>query len=174
MTIDRHGTFVLLVAVVTTVSSSSAAGRSVGTRPAVSLPREFAIESRDSIRSPHAEQPAPTDARVRVRNIRLEASPPVGDSVSATLKFDVHNDGSKNLIHMVLSVSLLDAPHRGAPAALPLVLVGPFKVRASHVLPPGYSVHYEIRLRNVSSDCNCVPTVDVLEAGFAAEEGSEH
>jgi len=98
----------------------------------------------------------------------------VGVNGAATLKFDVHNESLRNLASMVLSISLAEAPREGSGNAVPTVLVGPVKVLAKRLVLPGYTVHYELRLRNISSDCGCVPTVDVLEAHFAPEDEPEH
>ena len=170
MRVGKFDALALIVAAATTFSFTSVDARAIETRSAVN---PAAAESDASIRSSR-ERPRSTGTPVRVRNIRLEASPPVDEAESATLKFDVHNESLRNLASMVLSISLVEAPRDGSVDAVPTVLVGPVKVLATRLLLPGYTVHYELRLRNISSDCGCVPTVDVLEARFEPEDEPEH
>jgi len=43
-------------------------------------------------------------------------------------------------------------------------LVRPFKIRGNVVLQAGYTINYEMLLRNLSSDCRYIATVDVVSA----------
>jgi hypothetical protein len=40
--------------------------------------------------------------------------------------------------------------------------VGPFTIRGEVVLEAGYSLNYEMLLRSFSSDCYCMPNVEVV------------
>ena len=46
----------------------------------------------------------------------------------------------------------------------PRVIGGPFKILMKEVLLADYSVHYELRLRDLSAACGCVPAVELLSA----------
>jgi len=105
-----------------------------------------------------------------VRDIKLEPASPVdGDeSPTAMLKFDVYNEVDLSIAGVVVSVSVLGESSGLTPEVRP-VLVRPFKIRVSQVLQPGYSVHYELRMKNISADCDCLPRVEVVEARIVEE-----
>ena len=48
--------------------------------------------------------------------------------------------------------------------ALTRAVLKPFTLRTEATLEPGYSVDYEMRLRNLSARCQCVPKVEVVSA----------
>lgn len=99
---------------------------------------------------------------LRVHNVRLEPGPLAESSPSATLKFDMLNDGASRLTNIVLEVSILEKHQQEQSNGRQNVLVRPFTIREKVVLQPGYSMEYELRLRNFSSDCSCVPRVDIV------------
>jgi hypothetical protein len=104
---------------------------------------------------------------VRVENVRLEAPVPAEALPSALLKFDVFNGTSTSLTDVVLEISILEKP-----ATTELVgraVVRPFKIRGTVVLEAGYTINYSMLLRNVSSDCRCVPNVDVVSVHWLPE-----
>jgi hypothetical protein len=98
--------------------------------------------------------------RVLIENVRLEPPRPPEPAPSSLLKFDVVNYGTNSITDVVLEVSvvqqLADKIHD------PPVVVHPFKMRASLIFDPGQAISYELLLRNLSVDCDCIPTVKVL------------
>jgi hypothetical protein len=110
---------------------------------------------------------------VAARNARLERAEPIGDSESATLTFDVYNEVDVSVTDIMVSVSVLGTVVPDSPD-LRRVVVQPFKIRLKEVLLAGGSVHYELRLRNLSPDCDCVPTVEVIDARVLADTGLEN
>jgi hypothetical protein len=60
-----------------------------------------------------------------------------------------------------MKVSVIEAAEtrRDAPRT---VLAGPFEIRGKAPLDPGFTMTYEIRLRNLSPDCGCVGTVNIV------------
>ena len=60
---------------------------------------------------------------------------------------------------VLLEVSILEQLPPGEPLRSRRVLAGPFFVRGTAVLQPGYTINYEMLLHNLSSDCSCVPKV---------------
>lgn len=123
---------------------------------------------RGILRSPN-DVPSNQDAvdGIAVRHIRLEAATPVDGSPSVVLKFDVHNEGSANVTDIVLSVSL-----RKSDSAEPVepARVQPFTIKLRNVVLAGYSVDYEIRLRNVSLEAANSPVIEVVDARRAADD----
>jgi hypothetical protein len=80
-------------------------------------------------------------------------------SPGTVLKFDLLNASVNRLADPVLQISIVE---KTEPSALRRILVGPFTIRGEVVLEVGYSVNYEMLLRNFSSDCHCVPNVEVV------------
>jgi hypothetical protein len=125
--------------------------------------------------APHVLRPSvtttdatPAEHPIAIRHPRLEASTTREYQESTILKFDVENESDTSQTDIELSVSLL-GPIDGGEEERP-VLVRPFTIRVDTVLPAGYSLEYEIRLRNIRSDCDCVPKIDILNARAVVEE----
>jgi hypothetical protein len=111
-----------------------------------------------------AKPAATIEPAVVVRNVRLVSAPPLEESPTGVVKFDVFNEGKSDLQAVTLEISILDTPPAlGQDAPLPNLLVGPFRVRTKSALKAGYSVHYEVRLRNFPIACDCAATVDVID-----------
>jgi hypothetical protein len=122
---------------------------------------------------PAGAQPArpapPRDSTpLKVQNIRLEPGPLAESSPSTTLKFDMLNDGASHLTNIVLEVSIVKVRQEESDARQN-VLVRPFTIRETVVLQPGYSMEYELRFRNFSPDCGCVPRVNVVSVESLAD-----
>jgi len=107
---------------------------------------------------------------LRVDNVRLEAAVREEASPSTILKFDLFNGGSAPLTDLVLEISILE---KAAPTELAgRAIVRPFKIRGNVVLQAGYTINYEMLLRNLSSDCRCIANVDVVSVHWLPETGS--
>lgn len=97
---------------------------------------------------------------LRVENVRLEAAVHAETTPSTLLKFDVINGTSTPLTTIVLEISILEKP---APTELTgRVLVRPFEIRGNVALEAGYTLNFEMLLRNLSSDCRCIANVEVV------------
>jgi len=139
----------------------------VHAEPSISSLRE-ALSTRD--KAQHRTEPdgaanVPNTGRapaVTVREMKLKPDEPIEGAQSSTLMFDVYNEAAASITDVVVSVSLLDATVKDS--SDPRIIVGPFKIRLKEILLADYSVHYELRLRNLSSDCGCVPAIEVLDA----------
>jgi hypothetical protein len=105
---------------------------------------------------------------IAVRDVKLERAEPIEDAESSTLAFDVYNELDMAVSGVTISVSVL-GPVREDAAERRAVIVRPFEVRLKEVLLPGYSVHYELRLRNMSAEWECVPQIEVLDARALAD-----
>ena len=101
---------------------------------------------------------------LRIDHVRLERAPQAKTLPSAILKFDLLNEAADRMTDVLLEVSILEQPSPGDPLRPRRVLVGPFNVGGAAVLQPGYTIKYEMLLRNFSSDCGCIPRVVVTSA----------
>jgi hypothetical protein len=80
------------------------------------------------------------------------------------LKFDVFNDTSLRLTDVVMRVSFLEKQAPDIADVPARVLVGPVTVRVTAVLQAESVLSYEMLFRNLSSDCDCSPSVEILSA----------
>jgi hypothetical protein len=132
---------------------------------------DYANASRGIISIP--DDPKRIDATARllkVGNVRLEA--PVHAEVlpSTLLKFDVFNGAPTPLTDLVLEISVLEKPALTELSGR--ALVRPFQIRGNIVLQAGYTVNFEMLLRNLASDCRCIANVDVVSVHWLPEAGS--
>jgi hypothetical protein len=105
-----------------------------------------------------------------IDNVRLETPLHAEASPSALLKFDVFNGGSTPLTDLILEISIVEKSAAKELAAR--TLVRPFQIRGNIVLQAGYTINYEMLLRNLSSDCRCVTNVDVVSFRWLPEASS--
>jgi hypothetical protein len=82
--------------------------------------------------------------------------------------FDVNNHGRRQVTDIDVEVILVATSSEDRTLTSPPVLAGPITVRTRRALMPGERFDYEIRLRNVTSDCECLPKVNVVAARFAS------
>ena len=120
--------------------------------------------------SPVVGAPARSESGLSVHCVRLEPAPlPVAEP-SIVLKFDLVNDGLATLTDVILEVAIRE---RSTNAEVdPQVVAGPFVIRGHVDLQPGYTLNYEMLLRNVPSDCRCVADVSIV-AGSAKAAAAE-
>jgi hypothetical protein len=116
-------------------------------------------------------KPTPERSPLRVAHVRLEPAPAMKTLPFSVLKFDLFNVSSNRLTDVVLEISIVEKPDPDQVLGSRRVLVGPFTVRGSVVLESGYSINYEMLLRNFSSDCSCVANVDVLSVRSLPDSG---
>lgn len=110
---------------------------------------------------PSPEQPAIPSA-LRVSDIRLEPQAILEREPASMLRFSLENDGIVQMRDVVLTIAVFEKQTQ--PTATPKVIVRPFQLRTPATVEPGYFVEYEMLLRNLSTDCNCVPRVEVVSA----------
>jgi hypothetical protein len=102
---------------------------------------------------------------VSIANVRLEPASPLEASPSMTLKFAIANEGSTSVSDIILKIAIVEKPKSEHPEPARRVLVGPFTIRGGDVvLRAGYTMNYEMLMRNLSSECSCLAIVDVLSA----------
>jgi hypothetical protein len=74
------------------------------------------------------------------------------------------------LTDLILEISILEKS--AAKELAGRALVRPFQIRGNIVLQAGYTINYEMLLRNLSSDCRCVANVDVVSVHWLPTAGS--
>jgi hypothetical protein len=99
---------------------------------------------------------------LRIENIRLEPARGTEAASAALLKFEMFNASASRLTDVVLEVSILEAPRSNHASARPRLVAGPFTIRGNVTRDSGYTLNYEILLRNLSPHCHCLGKVDVL------------
>ena len=104
---------------------------------------------------------------LKVQRVRLEPAPPMSASPGTVLKFDLYNASTNRLADPLLQIAIVE---KTEPSALRRILVGPFTIRGEVVLEAGYRLNYEMLLRNFSSDCHCLPNVEVYQFGLYSNE----
>jgi hypothetical protein len=112
--------------------------------------------------------PSPNATAVTIRDVQLEHADPIDDMPTSTLTFDVHNTVESSVTDVVVGVAVLRTPKADSQEA-PGVVVRPFTIRLREVVLGGSSIRYELRLRNLSSDCACTPKVGVIDARILSE-----
>jgi hypothetical protein len=108
---------------------------------------------------------------LKIEHVRLEPPPPTEALPSSVLKFDVLNESSSRLTDLLLEVSIVEQPPLADSPRRRRVLVGPFTIQADVVLESGYTINYEMLLRNFSSDCDCLATVEAVSARSIPDSG---
>jgi hypothetical protein len=103
----------------------------------------------------------PEHPALRVSEIRLEPAPATEVEPSAVLRFNLENHGITQLADVVLRIAVYTEPSE---AEVPRAIVRPFTLHTDATLEPGYSVDYEMRFRNLTAGCHCVPKVEVVSA----------
>ena len=112
-----------------------------------------------------ASPPAVRPSTLKVQRVRLEATLPPIPTPSVVLKFDLVNDGLVTVSGVILEVAIRE---RLSTDADPHVVAGPFTIRGDVDLQAGYTLNYEMLLRNLPSDCDCVADVAIVERRAAA------
>jgi hypothetical protein len=106
---------------------------------------------------------------ISIQSVRLELALASGSVPTAFLKFKMHNQGSQSVAGIVLRVSLVSRQDHADTDGTQTIVAGPFTIRAKRVLRPGYTIEFDLGLRNIGSDCACIPNVEVVAARFAYE-----
>jgi hypothetical protein len=115
-----------------------------------------------SLAGPLGTKTAAEAQPLKVQNIRVEREPTQTASPDATVKFEIFNEGSTILTDITLRVSIVERPNPAHPDAAPQVRAGPYTIKGTVALQPGYLLNYQMRLRNLPSDCGCTASVEVL------------
>jgi hypothetical protein len=127
--------------------------------------RDPSIRRLDS--SQIATAPVRAESVLSVHRVRLEPAPPSVVKPSVVLKFDLVNDGLATVRDVILEVAIRQKSSTDADVAAQVV-AGPFVIRANVDLQAGYTLNYEMLLRNLPSDCNCVADVAIVTAHVTA------
>ena len=100
---------------------------------------------------------------LRIHNVRLEAPPLDGPKPSVILKFDLLNDSDVRITDVMIEIAIVAKPQTVSEPA-PRVIVRPFIIRGHVTIEAGYTVAYQMLLRNLAPDCECQADVNVVSA----------
>lgn len=113
---------------------------------------------------------AKAESPLKIENARLDAAPPPLTATATVLKFDVVNNSPTQVTDVVLEVSIVERPApdervnegNSEQRHTAHVVVGPFIIRGRVIIEAGYTLEYEVLLRNFTPGCSCVAKIDVL------------
>jgi hypothetical protein len=74
------------------------------------------------------------------------------------------NEGALRVADVVIEISILDKERSENHDGQPAPIVRPFRISAHATIEAGYTVNYQMLLRNLSPECPCVATVKILSA----------
>ena len=112
------------------------------------------------------EPPTPT-SMVTIKNVRLRSAPATEPAPSAILEFDILNQAGMTVTDLVFEVSIAQKPEPDHAPGPKHVVAGPFTIKGTIDLDAGYTIAYEVLLRNLSSDCSCAPEVHVVSVTWS-------
>jgi hypothetical protein len=99
---------------------------------------------------------------LRVSNVRLDAPSAEVSRPAALLKFDLLNDGELRVTDVRVEITIFE---RSRSNTWPRrIVAGPVTIRGHATIEAGYTVSYEMLLRNLASDCDCDPHVSIVSA----------
>jgi len=101
---------------------------------------------------------------LHIRNVRLEAPPPNADRPSALLRFDMLNNSTVRMTDVSIEIAIVEKWQSPDQSRMPRVIVGPFTIRGDATIEAGYTLNYQMLLRNLSSDCGCQANITVVSA----------
>src|SRR5919198_4218388 len=141
------------------LSSTAAVSSQIASARLPMTPHQSEIEQTPSL--PGAVERATTEratvSTLRIGNVRLEHVAHAGlTAPSSMLKFDMFNESSGTLRDPVLEISIVEKRNAEDTIALPRMLAGPYTIKTNVILNAGFSISYEIMLRNLAPDCDCV------------------
>ena len=154
--------FVAIGALLACVASPDAAAptqRGTGSQP----PEQLTPSKPDPTTETNVRRLA-GEAWLRVDNLRVEPAPKEAPDSSALLKFDMLNESTLRLSDVVVRVSFFEEQAKDTEAPPGRAVVGPVTVRVHETIEAGYVLGIEMLFRNLPSDCDCAPRVDVLSA----------
>ena len=151
---------------------------SVGAVIGVALCVEIAradVRSRANIRTEVIGQPLSTDlarvlqdpvpiASLRIANVRIEVPPADAPKPSSLLKFDILNESDLRVSDVLIEIAIVDNRLPDDGGLRPRPVVGPFRISGHATIEAGYTVNYQMLLRNLNPECPCVANVRVVSA----------
>ena len=83
------------------------------------------------------------------------------------MEFEILNQAAMTVTDLVFEVSVAQKPELDQGPGPKRVAAGPFTIKGTIDLDAGYTIAYEVLLRNLSSDCSCAPEVDVVSVTWS-------
>jgi hypothetical protein len=103
-------------------------------------------------------------ASLRIANVRIEVPPAHAPKPSSLLKFDMLNEGDLRVADVQIEIAIVDNKLADDGDLQSRPIVGPFRISGHATIEAGYTVNYEMLLRNLNPECPCVATVRVVSA----------
>jgi hypothetical protein len=88
------------------------------------------------------------------------------------LKFDLLNASDVRMGAIVLRVVVRERTTDADGSVDGRLVAGPFMIRGTHAIEPGFTFEYELLLKNLRSDCECTAEVTVLSAQPVTSDSS--
>jgi hypothetical protein len=112
----------------------------------------------------HASAAEPSALQLTIANVEIQSGPFIDLSPTTDVTFELTNRAATAYRNVVLEVSMVSGTGAAERDQAPLVLAGPVAIRSTFELQPGFTMLYQMRLRNFSNDCDCHATVKVVSA----------
>ena len=101
---------------------------------------------------------------LRVNDVRLEAPPPDAPAPAVLLKFDLLNESESRVTDLLIEVTVVERTPTPADPTRSRAIAGPFTVQGHVTVEPGYTMQFDMLLKNLRPDCDCSATVRVVSA----------
>jgi hypothetical protein len=121
------------------------------------------------LRSERSADITPPPSTLRIRNVRLVAAPASVTQPSAVLKFEMANEGPQPVTDTLVEIVITEQQRGESEALNPKTIVGPVTIEGKNIIEAGYTLEYQMLLRNLSAECECVANVAVLSARAAVD-----
>jgi hypothetical protein len=106
----------------------------------------------------------PDDPALQVRHIELRPAPAIDSAPSTYLQFELANESASGITDIILEISILKTVLPADHGVSRTLLAGPIVIHSKFTLKPGFTMKYELRLRNFSAECACLGAVKVRSA----------
>ena len=127
------------------------------------VPRTRAAPA-EQLRSDHRADVIPPPSTLRIKNVRLMVPPASVAQPAAVLKFEMANEGAHRLTDTLVEIVITERQDADADTVNPRIIVGPVTIEGRATIEAGYTLEYQMLLRNLSAECECVASVTVLSA----------
>ena len=161
----RSAIFVLVCGALWAAGSLQAANHAPAGRPAT------VRDTPQPKTSNPPEAPGAATPALRIARVRLEAPPEDAAQPSMVLKFDLLNEGLSSVTDVVIEIVIRDKRLAESDPLAARPLVGPFTISGHATIDAGYTIAYEMLLRNLSTECQCAADVRVISARSVSGAG---
>jgi hypothetical protein len=122
---------------------------------------------------PVPDTPSLVVTDLAIRHVRLVDADSVDGVPTVRVRFDVFNLGPTVLTDVVVKIVLVPARRTITWDPIEDTVAGPITIVSHRLLRPGSQMKFDLRLKNVSSDCHCLPKVTIVSASPADAHAAE-